>query len=86
MDQDTCLVRDSIVTRLKTGGVSDLLNPRTDGQVVFLAPGSSLGRGQGKRKTAKEDDASLPVEVRIHLLLLNSHHLEIGPKLNLYKH
>ena len=87
MDQDTCLVRESSVTKSgKKGGVTDLVTPRTDGQVVFLAPGSSLGRGQGKRKTAKEDDASLPVEVRIRLLLLNSHHLEIGPKLNLYKH
>jgi hypothetical protein len=69
MDQDTCLVRDSIVTRHKTGGVSDLLTPRTDGQVVFLAPGSSLGRGQCKGKTAKEEDSSLPVEEdRVSLL------------------
>eukprot|EP00090_Calanus_glacialis_P015613 TRINITY_DN2460_c0_g1_i2.p1 TRINITY_DN2460_c0_g1~~TRINITY_DN2460_c0_g1_i2.p1 ORF type:complete len:606 (-),score=281.26 TRINITY_DN2460_c0_g1_i2:53-1870(-) len=69
MDQDTCLVRESIVTKSgKTGGVTDLVTPRTDGQVVFLAPGSSLGRGQGKRKTAKEDDASLPVEDRVSLL------------------
>jgi hypothetical protein len=69
MDQDTCLVRDCIVTRHKTGGVSDLLNPRTDGQVVFLAPGSSLDRGQGKGKAAKEEDSSLPVEEdRVSLL------------------
>ena len=69
MDQDTCLVRESIVTKSgKTGFVTDLVTPRTDGQVVFLAPCSLLGTGQGKRKTAKEDDASLSVEVRIHLL------------------
>jgi len=69
MDQDTCLVRESIMTKTgKTGGVTDLVTPRTDGQVVFLAPGSSLGRGQGKRKNNKEDDASLPVEERVSLL------------------
>jgi hypothetical protein len=49
MDQDTCLVQD------RCG--SDLM---TTGQ-VFLVPGSSICRGQGKRKTAKED-ASLPVD------------------------
>ena len=69
MDQDTCLVRESIVTKSgKTGFVTDLVTPSTDGQVVFLAHCSLLGTGQGKRKTAKEDDASLSVEVRIHLL------------------
>jgi hypothetical protein len=62
MNQDTCLARDSIVTRHSTRGVSGLMTPRTDGQVAFLDPGSSLGRGQGKGKTAKEEDSSLPVE------------------------
>ena len=47
---------------------TDLVTPRTDGQVVFLAPGSSLGRGQGKRKTAKEKDAGLSVEDCVSLL------------------
>jgi len=69
MEQDTCLVRESIVTKPgKTGSVTDLVTPRTDGQVVFLAPGSSLGRGQGKRKSNKEDEDSLPVEERVSLL------------------
>merc|ERR1711872_837465 len=38
------------------------------GQVVFLAPGSSLSSGKGKRKAEKADDDSLPVEERISLL------------------
>ena len=68
MDQDTCLVRESIMTKTgKTGGVTDLVTHRSDGQFC-LVPGSSLGRGQGKRKTGKEDNASLPVGDCVSLL------------------
>ena len=66
-----CLIRyllpEIIVSKPGKIG-TDLVTPRTDGQVVFLAPGSSLGRGQGKRKTAKEDDARLSVEDCVSLL------------------
>merc|ERR1712106_555357 len=54
------------------GSVSDLVTPRTDGQVVFLAPGASLSTGQGKkegkRKAEKEEEDSLPMEDRLSLL------------------
>jgi hypothetical protein len=65
MDQDTCLVQD------RCG--SDLM---TKGQ-VFLVPGSSICRGQGKRKTAKED-ASLPVEDYVSLLSTQSSTTAVG--------
>jgi len=69
LDKDTCLVRDKVVTKPgQTRGVTDVVNPKTDGQVVFLAPGSSLSTGKGKRKSGKADDDSLPVEERISLL------------------
>eukprot|EP00092_Neocalanus_flemingeri_P016568 GFUD01017928.1.p1 GENE.GFUD01017928.1~~GFUD01017928.1.p1 ORF type:complete len:622 (-),score=257.62 GFUD01017928.1:219-2084(-) len=74
LSQSTCLVREMTVTKSgQAGSVSDLVTPRTDGQVVFLAPGDSLGTGQGrqrkegKRKAEKEED-SLPVEDRLSLL------------------
>jgi hypothetical protein len=66
-----CLIRHLLPERIvsKPGKMgTDLVTPRTDGQVVFLAPGSSLGRGQGKRKTAKEDDVRLSVEDCVSLL------------------
>jgi hypothetical protein len=65
MDQDTCLVQD------RSG--SDLM---TTGQ-VFLVPDSSICRGQGKRKTAKED-ASLPVEDYVSLLSTQSSTTAVG--------
>ena len=65
MDQDTCLVQD------RCG--SDLM---TKGQ-VFLVPGSSICRGQGKRNTAKED-ASLPVEDYVSLLSTQSSTTAVG--------
>ena len=69
LSQSTCLVRENTVTKSgQTGSVSDLVTPRTDGQVVFLAPGASLSIGQGKkegkRKAEKEEEDSLPMEVR----------------------
>ena len=70
LSQSTCLVRENTVTKSgHTGSVSDLVTPRTDGQVVFLAPGASLSTGQGKkegkRKAEKEEEDSLPMEVRM---------------------
>merc|ERR1711892_70264 len=69
LKKDTCLVRDKVVTKPgQTRGVTDVVTPKTNGQVVFLAPGSSLSTGKGKRKSEKADDDSLPVEERISLL------------------
>ena len=78
MDQDTSLVRECIVTKSgKTGGVTDLVTHRSDGQFC-LVPGSSLGRGQGKRKTGKEDNASLPVGDCVSLLSTQPSTTDVG--------
>jgi len=68
IEQNTCLVREKVVKSGQTESVTDVVTPKTDGQVVFLAPGSSLSTGKGKRKAEKADDDSLPVEERISLL------------------
>jgi len=71
LEQDTSLVREKDKSKSgQTEGVTDVVTPKTDGQVVFLAPGSSLSTGKGKRKAEKKagDDESLPVEDRISLL------------------
>merc|ERR1719507_1398547 len=69
LEQDTYLVREKNKSKSgQTDGVTDVVTPKTDGQVVFLAPGSSLTTGRGKRKTEKADDDGLPVEDRISLL------------------
>jgi len=69
LEQNTCLVREKVMVRSgQSEGVTDVVTPKTDGQVVFLAPGSSLSTGKGKRKAEKADDDSLPVEERISLL------------------
>jgi len=68
IEQNTCLVREKVVKSGQTEGVTDVVTPKTDGKVVFLAPGSSLSTGKGKRKAEKADDDSLPVEERISLL------------------
>jgi len=74
LSQSTCLVRENTVTKSgQTGSASDLVTPRTDGQVIFLAPGASLSTGQGKkeakRKAGKEEEEdSLPMEDRLSLL------------------
>jgi len=69
LEQNTCLVREKSVQRSgQSEGNTDVVTPKTDGQVVFLAPGSSLSSGKGKRKAEKADDDSLPVEERISLL------------------
>jgi len=69
IEQNTCLVREKVVVKSgQSEGVTDVVTPKTDGQVVFLAPGTSLSTGKGKRKAEKADDDSLPVEERISLL------------------
>jgi len=69
LEQDTYLVREKNKSKSgQTEGVTDVVTPKTDGKVVFLAPGSSLSTGKGKRKAEKADDDSLPVEDRISLL------------------
>jgi len=69
LEQNTCLVREKSVQKSgQSEGNTDVVTPKTDGQVVFLAPGSSLSSGKGKRKAEKADDDSLPVEERISLL------------------
>ena len=43
----------------------EIVTPNTDGKVVFLAPGPSLGSSQNnrKRQAIKQNENSLPVEV-----------------------
>ena len=48
-------------------GDQEVVTPRTDGKVVFLAPGPSLGAtptNSRKRHAQKQNENSLPVEVR----------------------
>jgi len=74
LEQDTCLVRESGSKKNKEE-VSDVITPNTDGDVVFLAPGSTLGSGQNKRKDNKrkaEKEESLPMEERLSLLSTES--------------
>jgi len=67
LEQNTSLVREKVVVKSgQSESVTDVVTPKTDGQVVFLAPGTSLSTG--KRKAEKADDDSLPVEERISLL------------------
>ena len=84
LSQSTCLVRENMLTKPgQTGSVTDLVTPRTDGQVVFLAPGSSLSAGQGKRKEGKrkagenEEEDSLPVEVTKFVFSYLKHNITI---------
>ena len=47
----------------------EVVTPKTDGKVVFLAPGPSLGSNSSsnsrKRQAGKQNENSLPVEVII---------------------
>ena len=43
---------------------TEVVIPKTEGQVVFLTPGSSASAGKGKRRAEKTED-SLPVEVSL---------------------
>jgi len=52
-------------------GDQEVVTPRTDGKVVFLAPGPSLGAtptNSRKRHAQKQNENSLPVEERLSLL------------------
>ena len=62
------LVREVRRGRAQTQtGDQEVVTPRTDGKVVFLAPGPSLGAtptNSRKRHAQKQNENSLPVEVR----------------------
>jgi len=74
LSQSHCLVRDSSVVKVNSqqGDFTKTVTPKTEGDVVFLAPGVTqpLGPGKlGKRKQSKETkDESLPMEDRLALL------------------
>ena len=49
---------------------SDVVTPKTDGKVTFLAPGPSLGSNKNRKRqaqTAKQNENCLPVEVSIFI-------------------
>merc|ERR1712098_81607 len=48
----------------------EIVTPNTDGKVVFLAPGPSMGSSQHgrKRQVTKQNENSLPVEERLSLM------------------
>jgi len=76
LSKSSCLVRENTMTKPGQPGrqVTDLITPRTDGQVVFLAPGGDQAHsgGKGKRKADKKEEVdSLPVEDRLSLLSTN---------------
>ena len=63
-------VGSSLVREVRRGrpqaqsGDQEVVTPRTDGQVVFLAPGPSLGAASSRKRHAhKQNENSLPVEV-----------------------
>jgi len=74
LSQSHCLVRESSVLKVdnQQGDFTKTITPKTEGDVVFLAPGVTqpVGTGKlGKRKQSKETkDDSLPMEDRLALL------------------
>ena len=49
---------------------TDVVTPKTDGKVTFLAPGPSLGSNKNRKRqaqTAKQNENCLPVEVIVFL-------------------
>ena len=68
LEAGTKLVRQPRRPERDTGAEPELVTPNTDGKVVFLAPGPSLSvapAASRKRQADKQNENSLPVEVKL---------------------
>ena len=66
LEEKTTLVRGDKGTESVKKSSEDCITPKVDGNVVFLAPGSSIGKSGDKKKDGKrkiEESESLPMEV-----------------------
>ena len=66
LEEKTTLVRGDKGTESVKKSSEDCITPKVDGNVVFLAPGSSLGKSGDKKKDGKrkiDESESLPMEV-----------------------
>lgn len=78
LEAGTKLVRQPRRPERVTAAEPELVTPNTDGKVVFLAPGPSLSvapAASRKRQADKQNENSLPVEVKLQDLLFLSTYL-----------
>ena len=86
LEAGTKLVRQPRRPERVTAAEPELVTPNTDGKVVFLAPGPSLSvapAASRKRQADKQNENSLPVEVKLKDLKISKYISPLQERLSL---